>query len=173
MLEAEASMHGSYSLDLRERVVALVMEGLTCREVAELDAIAPSTVVKWPGRQRETGSPAAKSMGGRRPFLLEEWREWLFARLAEKPGLTLHALLYELTQQGVVVSCDTLWRFLKREGIGFKKKPYAPASRIALTLPAGADGGGVSNPGLQTPGLHRRNLGRDQYDPHARMVAPR
>ena len=57
-----------YSLDLRQRVVALVMGGMTCRGVAELNGIAPSTVVKWPGRERETGSPAAKAMGGKRPW---------------------------------------------------------------------------------------------------------
>ena len=34
---------------------------------------------------------------------------------------TLHALLAELAGRRVVVSCDTLWRFLKREGISFKK----------------------------------------------------
>jgi transposase len=41
--------------------------------------------------------------------------------LAEKPDLTLHALLAELGERDVVVSCDTLWRFLKRLGISFKK----------------------------------------------------
>ena len=73
-------------------------------------------------RQRLTGSPAAKPMGGKRPYLLEEQRGWLLARIREKPDLTLHALLGELAAaRGVVVSCDTLWRFLKREGISFKK----------------------------------------------------
>jgi len=110
-----------YSLDLRERVVALVLEGMTCREVAELNGIAPSTAVKWSGRQRQTGSPAAKAMGGKRPYLLRGQRDWLLSRLAEKPDLTLHALLGELREQNVVVSCDTLWRFLRREKISFKK----------------------------------------------------
>jgi transposase len=36
--------------------------------------------------------------------------------------LALHALLAELEERrNVVVACDTLWRFLKREGISFKK----------------------------------------------------
>ena len=59
--------------------------------------------------------------GGKRPYLLEGERDWLLARLAEKPDLTLHALLAELGERDVVVSCDTLWRFLKRQGISFKK----------------------------------------------------
>lgn len=111
-----------YSLDLRERVVALVSGGMSCHEAAELNSIVPSTVVKWTQRLRLTGSPAAKPMGGKRPYLLEGQRDWLLARIRAKPDLTLHALLGELAEvRSVVVSCDTLWRFLKREGISFKK----------------------------------------------------
>jgi transposase len=47
-------------------------------------------------------------MGGKRPFMLEQQRDWLIKRLQEKPDLTLHALLNELRQRGTVVSCDTL-----------------------------------------------------------------
>jgi transposase len=45
----------------------------------------------------------------------------LLARLAEKPDLTLHALMAELRGRGMTVSCDTLWRFLRSAGISFKK----------------------------------------------------
>ena len=111
-----------YSLDLRERVVAQVAGGMSCHEVADLYGIVPSTVVKWTQRLRQTGSPAAKPMGGKRPFLLQEQRDWLLARIREKPDLTLHALLAELAEhRRIVVACDTLWRFLRREGISFKK----------------------------------------------------
>jgi transposase len=111
-----------YSLDLRERVVAQVARGMTRQAVAELNGIVSSTVTKWCGRQRQNGTPAAKAMGGHRPRKLRDERDWLLARLAEKPDLTLHALLAELRERGTVVSCDTLWRFLKREEITFKKK---------------------------------------------------
>ncbi len=111
-----------YSLDLRERVVAQVAGGMSCHEAAELNDLVPSTVVKWTQRQRQTGSPAAKPMGGKRPYLLEDHGAWLLARLEKKPDLTLHSLLEELARvRGLVVSCDTLWRFLKRAGISFKK----------------------------------------------------
>ncbi len=110
-----------YSLDLRERVVASVVGGQPCRAVAELFDVSVASVVKWSQRARSTGSAAAKPMGGKRPFLLEGERDWLMGRLTEKPDLTLHALLEELAERGVTVSCDTLWRFLKREGLSFKK----------------------------------------------------
>ncbi len=61
-------------------------------------------------------------MGEHRPWKLAEERDWLMARIAEKSDLTLHALFAELEEwRNVVVSCDTLWRFLKREGISFKE----------------------------------------------------
>ena len=110
-----------YSLDLRERVVASVASGKSCRAVAGLFDVSVASVVKWSQRARSTGSAAAKPMGGRRPYVLAGERDWLLVRLSAKPDLTLHALLAELRKRGVVVACDTLWRFLRREGISFKK----------------------------------------------------
>ncbi len=114
-------MARAYSLDLRERVVAAVGQGTSCRAAAERFGISVASVVKWAQRARRTGSAAPKKQGGHRPYLLEEQRDWLLSRLREKPDLTLHALLAELEERSVVVSCDTLWRFLVREGISFKK----------------------------------------------------
>jgi transposase len=115
-------MARAYSLDLRERVVASVAGGRSCRAVAALFDVSVSSVVKWSQRARATGSAAAKPMGGKRPYVLAGERDWLLARLAEKPDLTLHALLADLRRRRrKVVACDTLWRFLRREGISFKK----------------------------------------------------
>ena len=52
-------------------------------------------------------------------------------RIAEKPDLTLEALLQEVHARGTVVSLDTLWRFLKRCGHSFKKKYFAKRARPA------------------------------------------
>jgi transposase len=115
-------MARAYSLDLRERVVASVGDGQSSRQVARLFRVSVASVVKWAQRSRVTGSPAAKPMGGRPGVSkLDGERSWLLARLKEKPDLTLHALLAELRDRGVTVSCDTLWRFLRSAGISFKK----------------------------------------------------
>jgi transposase len=45
-----------YSLDLRERVVAAVVTGESCRKVAETYRISVASVVKWSQRFRSTGS---------------------------------------------------------------------------------------------------------------------
>ena len=47
----------------------------------------------------------------------------LLARLAEKPDLTLRAVVAELAERGTPASYGAVWRFFKREGISFKKKP--------------------------------------------------
>jgi transposase len=77
-------MARAYSLDLRERVVGAVLRGLSCRAVAALFNVSAASVVKWAQRARETGSPAARVMGGKRPYLLAGQRGFLLARLAEK-----------------------------------------------------------------------------------------
>ena len=62
-------------------------------------------------------------MGGHRPYVVAREKDWLIARIAEKPDLTLRALLAELAERGLVVSYYALWHFLQHEGVTFKKKP--------------------------------------------------
>jgi transposase len=89
-------MARAYCLDLRERVVAAVSAGQSCRAVAMTFKVSVASVVKWSQRFRWTGSAAAHKVGGRRPFALAGEREWLLARLAEQPDLTLRAIGAEL-----------------------------------------------------------------------------
>ena len=112
-----------YSTDLRDRVVASVTGGRTCRATAALFGVSVASVVKWSQRFRATGSAAAYKVGGRRPYALQGEREWLLARLAEQPDLTLRAIGAELAARGVKVSHFAVWHFFVHEGITFKKKP--------------------------------------------------
>jgi transposase len=112
-----------YSRDLRDRVVAAVASGRTCRATAALFGVSVASVVKWSQRWRATGSAAAKPMGGRRSLQLKGEREWLLARIAQKPDLTLRAVMAELAERGTPASYGAVWRFFKHEGISFKKKP--------------------------------------------------
>jgi len=61
-----------------------------------LFGVSVASVVKWSQRFRATGSAAAYWMDGHRPRVLAGERDWLLARLAEKPDLTLRALVAEL-----------------------------------------------------------------------------
>ena len=133
-------MARAYSLDLRERVVGAVAAGQSCRSVARTFMVSVASVVKWSQRQRVVGSPAALKMGGHRPYLVARERDWVLARIAEKPDLTLRALLKELADRGLVVSYYALWHFLQHEGVTFKKA-FAPQNRTARTSPSGVSGG--------------------------------
>jgi len=111
-----------YSLDLRERVVAAVRSGQSCRSVAATFGVSVACVVKWAQRFRTTGSVAPGQMGGHRRPVLEAERGWLLARLREKPDLTVRALADELAERGIVVSHVSVWNLLRREKQTFKKK---------------------------------------------------
>jgi transposase len=114
-----------YSQDLRDRVVAAVAGGCTCRAVAARFGVSVASVVKWSQRFRATGSAAAAKMGGWRPLVLTSERDWLLARVAEKPDLTLREVVAELAERGTPASYGAVWRFLAREGITFKKSLHA------------------------------------------------
>jgi transposase len=80
-------------------------------------------VVKWSQRHRATGTAAAKPMGGRRGFSLAAERDWLLARLAAAPDLTLRALVAELGERGVATSYGSVWRLVHAADLSFKKNP--------------------------------------------------
>jgi transposase len=114
-----------YSTDLRDRVVGSVASGRSCRATAALFGVSVASVVKWCQRWRATGSAAPSRMGGWRPLLLKSEREWLLARLAEQPDLTLRAVVAELAERGTPASYGAVWRFFAHEGVTFKKSLHA------------------------------------------------
>src|ERR1700683_2793308 len=99
------------SNDLRERVVAAVVGGASCRTVAARFGMAVSSVVKWSQRYRATGSVAPGKIGGHRKPLLAAHRAFIMERLGQTPHLTLHALKDELAARGVKVSHNAVWQF--------------------------------------------------------------
>ena len=109
------------SNDLRERVVAAVRGGESCRSVAARFGVAVSSVVKWSQRYRATGSVAPGKMGGHCRPRLEAHRAFIVERIGQTPHLTLHGLKDELAARGVKVSHNAVWMFLRREGLRFKK----------------------------------------------------
>jgi transposase len=129
-------MARAYSLDLRERVVAAVAAGESCRKVASTFKVSVASVVKWSQRFRATGSAAARPMGGSRPYALAGERDWLFRRIAQKPDVTLRALVAELAERGIVVSYYAVWHFFEHAGISFKKKSARQRAGSARRRPA-------------------------------------
>jgi transposase len=114
------------SNDLRERVVAAVEKGASCRAVAARFEVAVSSVVKWSQRRRNTGSVSPGKMGGHCKPVLEPHRDFIVERIEQTSHLTLHRLKDELAARGVKVSHNAVWTFLRREGLSFKKNRVRP-----------------------------------------------
>ena len=114
-------MTRALSNDLRERVVAAVLSGESCRSAAARFGVAVSSVVKWSQRYRATGSVTPGKMGGHRKRMLESQRAFIMEQIQQMPHLTLHRLKNQLASRGVSVSHNTVWMFLRREGLSFKK----------------------------------------------------
>jgi len=108
-------------MDLRERVVSAVESGQSRRAVAKLFQVGAATVVRWVQRHRTAGTCAPHAMGGRRHFVLLAERDWLLARIAAAPDLTVRALRAELIGRGTEVSYGAVWDFLAAEGLTYKK----------------------------------------------------
>ncbi|SMD20176.1 Transposase [Rhizobium sp. RU36D] len=114
-------MTAPLSNDLRERVVAAVLNGESSRAVAGRFGVAVSSVVKWSQRYRATGSVRPAKMGGYRKRILEPHRSFITELLEQNSHLTLHGLKAELASRGIAVSHNTIWEFIRSEGLRFKK----------------------------------------------------
>jgi transposase len=121
-----------YSLDLRERVVEAIEGGLSRREAAEVFGVSPSTAVKWMRRHQDSGSVAARAMGGDRRSRLGSERSFIEERLDAVNDLTIEELRATLREErGIVVGYGTVWRFLAKEKITLKKNRARIRARAA------------------------------------------
>lgn len=156
--------------DLRERFGRALDRGSSARAAADLFEVSPATGVRWAQAWRRTGAIEAGKVGGHKRCKLEPEREWLLVRITEK-DVTLHELRAMLREErGVVVACDTLWRYLKRLGKTSKKDTLRHGARPSGRCPP--PGALVHSPASnrsQASGVHRRDLGENQYDAHPRM----
>jgi transposase len=116
-------MTRALSNDLRERVIGVVASGLSRRAAAERFGIAVSTAVRWVRGWRESGSAAPRRQGGdRRSHRIEAHADELLALIAKTPDITLQELAGHLRKaHGLRVVESTVWRFLDRHGMTFKK----------------------------------------------------
>ncbi|MFK4822701.1 hypothetical protein ACI0FS_21350 [Ochrobactrum quorumnocens] len=113
---------------------AAVLSGGSIRSVATRFEIAASSVVKWSQRHRATGSVHPGKMGGHRKRILEPHRDIIVQRLAENPHLALHGLKAALTERGISVSHNTIWEFIRSEGLRFKKSMDRPVCKRIFAM---------------------------------------
>lgn len=117
-------MGKSYSMDLRERLIAFVDAGHSRRHAARHFGVSESCAVKLLARRRDTGS-AAPARQGRPPGggKLAAHKDFLVAAVKENPDVTMPELTVKLAaERGVDVDPSSISRVLIKAGFSTKKK---------------------------------------------------
>jgi transposase len=123
-------MARAYSQDLRERVIDA---GTSARQAAERFGIGVATAIVWVRRARE-GERSARKQGQPKRSKLDQHREFLLALIEAEPDITIAEMQERLrSEAGVTASVGTIWTFLDRAGLTFKKRPPTRPSRSAQT----------------------------------------
>ena len=127
-------MARAYSQDLRDRVIDAALAGMPVRHAAARFGVGDATAIVWVRRVRETGERKPRKQGQPRRSKLDPHRDYLLGLISATPDLTISELLAQLlADRGVTASRATLWTFLDRCGLTFKKRPPTPVSKIART----------------------------------------
>lgn len=92
-------MGKSLTLDIRERVVTLVGEGLACREAARSLRISAASAVRIKQRKRRTVGVKAAAQGRPRHSKLETVSDWLKKRVESEPDITMPEFAEALKQE--------------------------------------------------------------------------
>lgn len=112
----------SLSVDLRERVVAAVADGVSQYKAAERFGVSVTSASRWCGKVGETGDIAPKPRGGdQRSHHIEAHADLILALYEEQPTIFLSELRAALAERGIALGQSGLSRFFKRHAITRKK----------------------------------------------------
>lgn len=116
-------MGKSLSLDLRERVVALVDEGLSCREAARRLRISAASAVRIMQRKRRTGGVSAAPQGRPRRSKLDAVSDGLKRRVQAEPDITMPELADALRLEHEIAATPAMLsrHLIHRLGFTYKK----------------------------------------------------
>lgn len=92
-------MAKALSVDLRQRVVAAIDGGLSCRQAAERFGVSAASAIRWRGRLKEAGGIAPRQQGGdRKSQRIEAHSQLILDAVTAKPDITLAELrdLFEI-----------------------------------------------------------------------------
>ena len=121
----------AHPIELRERVVAHVLDGHTHRATASHFKVSIKFVNDMVKLKRETGGLARKPYPGRKgKGKLEPYKDWIRKKVEEQGDITLAELARDLKEQfGVDVQRWSVGRLLHRLGLSHKKRRFTPASK--------------------------------------------
>ena len=122
----------TFSMDLRERIVAVRQEGWSAQDVAGLFKVCKRTVERYWKQFQECGNVNPKRRGGYRRSRLEGHHQRMRDWIKEQPDLTLAELRERCRERlGVRIGLTALWQCLDKLGLSFKKNPARQRARPA------------------------------------------
>jgi transposase len=128
-------MARAYSQDLRDRVIDASLGGMPARQAAGQFRIGLATAIRWVRQARDTGERQPRRQGKPRGSKLDPHRDYILGLVEAKPDITISEMLDKLAlQRGVRAARATLWIFLDRCGLTFKKRPRTRPSRTVRTF---------------------------------------
>jgi len=140
-------MAKAYDRDLRVRVVGAIEAGATGEAAAERYGIGKSTAGAWARLKRRTGDVIPGRQGQPGDSKLDPYADFILALVAAEVDITLAEIAARLeAEHGLRAAPATVWYFLDRRGITFKKRLRMPASRTGRTLPRPAKPGKRRSP---------------------------
>jgi len=123
-------MARALGIDLRQRVVEAIENGLSTRAAARRFSIGIATAGAWHRLFRESGDVSPRRQGHPGGSKLDPHEAFILALIEERKDITLKEISGRLVAERGVSACpSTLWHFLDRRGITFKKRPRMPRSR--------------------------------------------
>jgi transposase len=115
-------MSKALSVDLRDRVIAAIEGGMSCRQAAARFGVSAASAIRWRSRVRRQGDVRPGPLGGdRRSGRIEGHADLILGLVERKSDITLAELQAALAEQGVETSVSSLWRFFVRRRITLKK----------------------------------------------------
>ena len=111
------------SEDLRLRLIRAVEGGMSRRAAAERFGVSAASAVRFVSEWRQSGATSAKPQGGdQRSHRIEAYREMILSAIKAKPDMTLVEIAEMLeAETGASFAPSSVWRFLDRHAITFKK----------------------------------------------------
>jgi transposase len=151
-------MAKTLSRDLRGRLISAVEGGMSRRGAALRFEVGVATAIRWVREYHTTGATTAKPRGGdQRSHRIEAFHAIIDGAIKAQVDITLFELADMLHREhGVSFAPSTLWRFLDRHGITFKKnraRQRAGAARRRRAASAVARYSAATR--REKPGLHR------------------
>jgi transposase len=127
-------MGRAYGIDLRDRVVEAIADGLSHRQASERFRVAVSTAGNWHRLWRKTGSTRPAKQGHPIRSKLDSLEAEILAMVEENKDIALYEIAERLADEhGVHAAPSTVWQFFRKRAITFKKRPRTRPSRNART----------------------------------------